>query len=430
MRHSPKCWNLLIAAIAALVFFACGAQAQYDRYDRSYQRYDQYDRYYRHYAPYGGYARRDWRRPPPDEFHREPVRHKKPKHPAKPTKKAEEKSAKGPFQIVVSIATQRIYLYGADGLVRESKVSTGMRGHSTPTGIFSVIGKDYYHRSNIYSGAPMPLMQRITWSGIALHQGVLPGYPASHGCIRMTASFAKFLWHTVKRDTRVIVVRSEIEPPAPITSPKLFVPIANPVEQTKTATLIAKDVVKEEAPLLQVAAIEAAVETKPSETVSSAGKTERNFYKPPIMPARKGHVAVFISRKTGKLYVRYANTPLFEAPIKIKDKEQLIGTHVFTAIEPSADGKEMKWVSVSIPTPIETKRPRKNSRRQVADIADKSPVPAGPQTAARALERIEIPKDAAEKIGVLLSPGSSLTISDYGMSDETGDGTEFIIRTR
>jgi lipoprotein-anchoring transpeptidase ErfK/SrfK len=431
MRNSPKHWNLLIAAVAALISFASGAHAQYDRYDRSYQRYDQYDRYYRRYDPYDdGHARRNWQQLPHDAFPREPMRHKKPKHHAKPTKKAEGKPAKGPFQIVVSIATQRIYLYGADGLVRESKVSTGMRGHSTPTGVFSVIGKDYYHRSNIYSGAPMPLMQRITWSGIALHQGVLPGYPASHGCIRMTASFAKFLWHTVKRDTRVIVVRSEIEPPAPITSPKLFVPITKPIEQAKTVTSIAKDAVKEETPLLQVAANDTAVGVKPSETVSTAGETDRNFYKPPIMPARKGHVAVFISRKTSKLYVRYANTPLFEAPVEIKDKEQLIGTHVFTAIEPSADGKEMKWVAVSIPTPVVTKRPRKKSRRQVADLAEKPSIPAGPQTAARALERIEIPKDAAEKIGVLLSPGSSLTISDYGISDETGDGTEFIIRTR
>jgi lipoprotein-anchoring transpeptidase ErfK/SrfK len=421
---------LLIATAAALGCHASEAHAQYDRYDRYYNRYDRYDRYdrYQRYHPYDdGYARRS----PREEFPpREPVRHKKPVHPAKPAKKAEEKPVKGPFQIVVSIATQRIYLYGADGLIRESKVSTGMRGHATPTGVFSVIEKDYYHRSNIYSGAPMPLMQRLTWSGIALHEGVLPGYPASHGCIRMKADFAKFLWHNVKRDTRVIVARSEIEPPAPITSPKLFVPVTKPIEPARAATSIAKDATKEEAPLLQVAANDGIVDVNPGEPVAAAHESSQDFYKPPIMPARKGHAAVFISRKTGKLYVRYANTPLFETPVEIKDKEQPIGTHVFTATGPSADGKEMKWVAISIPTPAAAEHPRKKSRRQVADLAEKPSLPAAPQTAARALERIEIPKDAAKKIGELLSPGSSLTISDYGISDETGDGTEFVIRTR
>lgn len=424
MRRSPRLWKPLIAAAASLAIFAAEAHAQYDpRYDRYYRNYDRYDGF-RRYDRYHGYER-----PRPDELRRKPVRHKKPRHKTE-IKRAEEKPAKGPFQIVVSIASQRIYLYGADGLIRESKVSTGMRGHSTPTGIFSVIEKDYYHRSNIYSGAPMPLMQRITWSGIALHEGVLPGYPASHGCIRMKADFAKFLWHTVKRDTRVIVVRSKIEPPAPITSLKLFVRVTKPIEQAKAVTSIAKDTAKEEAPLLQVASNDAAVEIKPGEPVSTAGETMRDFYKPPIMPARKGHVAVFISRKTGKLYVRYANTPLFETPVEIKDKEQPIGTHVFTATEPSENGKQMKWVAVSIPTPAAAEHPRKKSRRKVADLAEKPSLPAEPQTAARALERVEIPKAAAEKIGELLSPGSSLTISDYGISDETGDGTEFIIRTR
>ena len=88
--------------------------------------------------------------------------------------------------IVVSIPKQRISVYGAGGFTAQSAVSTGTAGFPTPTGVFSVIQKNRYHRSNIYSGAPMPFMQRITWSGVAMHAGVLPGYPASHGCIRLT----------------------------------------------------------------------------------------------------------------------------------------------------------------------------------------------------------------------------------------------------
>ena len=90
-----------------------------------------------------------------------------------------------PLIINVSIAQQKVRIYDANGLFAEAPVSTGMAGHPTPMGVFSVIQKDRYHHSNIYSGAPMPYMQRITWGGVAMHEGVLPGYPASHGCIRM-----------------------------------------------------------------------------------------------------------------------------------------------------------------------------------------------------------------------------------------------------
>ena len=93
---------------------------------------------------------------------------------------------KGPLQIVVSIDNQKVTLFSNGVRVAQGPVSTGVPGHPTPTGVFSIIEKDRYHRSNLYSNAPMPYMQRITWSGVALHEGVLPGYPASHGCIRMS----------------------------------------------------------------------------------------------------------------------------------------------------------------------------------------------------------------------------------------------------
>ncbi|MGH7488319.1 MAG: L,D-transpeptidase family protein, partial [bacterium] len=165
---SPARWSVVLGASAAI--FAVSADPvsaqyyqRYDRYDR-YQRYDRYDNYYDRRQPLRRYS--------PDDFlSRETIQHKKPKRrEIEPAKQAEKiETSKGPYQIVIAIGAQRIYLYGADGLIRESRVSTGMRGHSTPTGVFSVIEKDYFHRSNIYSGAPMPLMQRITWSGIALH---------------------------------------------------------------------------------------------------------------------------------------------------------------------------------------------------------------------------------------------------------------------
>ena len=126
-----------------------------------------------------------------------------------------------PLVIAVSIGSQRVKIYDANGLFAEGPVSTGMPGHPTPQGVFSVIEKDRYHHSNIYSGAPMPFMQRITWGGVAMHAGVLPGYPASHGCIRMPADFATKMWGWTKMGARVFVTPGEVPAPAAFSHPFL-----------------------------------------------------------------------------------------------------------------------------------------------------------------------------------------------------------------
>jgi hypothetical protein len=112
----------------------------------------------------------------------------------------------GPLLAVVSLSRQQILVYGSTGLLVQSPVSTGMAGHRTPSGVFSILQRSRHHRSNIYSDAPMPYMQRLTWSGIALHGGVVPGYPASHGCIRLPHHFASELWRMTRLGTRVVVV--------------------------------------------------------------------------------------------------------------------------------------------------------------------------------------------------------------------------------
>jgi lipoprotein-anchoring transpeptidase ErfK/SrfK len=122
------------------------------------------------------------------------------------------KSAARPLFAVVSLADQRVSIYNHNGLVTRSVVSTGMAGHRTPTGIFTIIGRERYHHSNIYSGAPMPFMQRITWSGVAMHLGVVPGYPASHGCIRLPSRFAAELWGMTKIGERVVIAPRDTAP--------------------------------------------------------------------------------------------------------------------------------------------------------------------------------------------------------------------------
>ena len=133
------------------------------------------------------------------------------------------RAASEPVLAVVSLQRQRITIYDADGWILRAPVSTGQRGRETPSGIFSVIQKEAEHYSNLYDDAFMPHMQRLTWSGIALHGGVVPGYPASHGCIRMPFDFAGRLFDLTRTGLRVIVAPTDTAP-AEITHPLPFQP--------------------------------------------------------------------------------------------------------------------------------------------------------------------------------------------------------------
>ena len=128
-----------------------------------------------------------------------------------------------PIMAVVSLRDQRITLYDATGWILRAPVSSGQKGRETPAGIFSVIQKEAEHYSNLYDDAFMPHMQRITWSGIALHGGPLPGFPASHGCIRMPYDFAARLFDLTRLGIRVIVAPTDVAP-IEIAHPALFMP--------------------------------------------------------------------------------------------------------------------------------------------------------------------------------------------------------------
>src|SRR5690242_17135760 len=175
-------------------------------------------------------------------------------------------------------------------------------------GVFSVIQKQKYHQSNIYSGAPMPYMQRITWSGIALHAGILPGYPASHGCIRLTNDFAIRLWHLTKRGARVIIARQDVAP-VEITNPHLFV--SNPKTAFAVADNSNKTATATQAPFMSNVAMQ---ETADSQ---SAGFAPSGAAPQKIIP-----ISVFVSRKLSRLFVRQGFTSLFDAPVEIQNPEE------------------------------------------------------------------------------------------------------------
>jgi hypothetical protein len=408
----------------------------------------------------------------------------KPKPEAKP-EPAKDFGAmpKGPLQIVVSIADQHVTLYSNGVHVAQGPVSTGVPGRPTPTGVFSIIQKDRFHHSNLYSNAPMPYMERITWSGVALHEGPLPGYPASHGCIRMTHDFAARLWVVARLGVRVIVARNDVVP-ADFAHPHLFEPKAKPSEPPVAPDDPDKDVetgspinlarvadaspdpttartmdtlrgslevqgsaaapatmaaVPEPAPVTagEPAAPKVAVvdPPKPASDVADPLKTVPVPVPPKsriVEPAKHtGTVAVFISRKERKLYVRQGFAPLFDVPVEIEQADQPFGTHVFTALGFADNGTRMRWnvMSIAAEPPRQLIAAKIGPKREGPPRPTEVPRPQA-QTADQVLDRIQIPQEALDRIGEILSPGASLVISDQGLGPETGQGTDFIVLTR
>jgi hypothetical protein len=174
---------------------------------------------------------------------------------------------------------------------------------------------------------------------------------------------------------------------------------------------------------------------KPAPTGVDAPKRPAPLrYKSAEQPVkRSGQVAVFVSRKEKKIFVRQGFVPLFEMPVVIEDMDRPLGTHVFTAMGSRADGSGMRWNVITIPTQPEQagekQRTRRNSREPVKvkpAVVETKPS----STAAQALDRIQLPSEAVDRISELLTPGSSLIVSDKGISHETGRGTDFIVLVR
>jgi hypothetical protein len=441
--------------------------------------------------------------------------------------------------IVISIPKQRISLYGADGFHAQGAVSTGRTGFPTPTGVFSIIQKNRYHRSNIYGGAPMPFMQRITWSGVAMHQGVLPGYPASHGCIRLTHKFASELWGMTRMGVRVIVTPDDAQPaevahaalPAPnmtvaaadATRPPLVTvaaAAAAPVAATASSRLVSplerakaeRTRIISEAPAKAKAAKEAAeaaaqkaadanrairalheaeqaataarsrrqaaekvveatktleaterakaalaaaettvelatkavVEATAQEALRTqdalaAAKAARDAKKESDAAAAvvgageraTEPISIFVSRKMGRIYIRQAWTTIHEAPATFKEADAPLGTHVYVATDQQADGKGMRWLAVTYPQQAsERDRQTRSGRR-----GDREPQQAANhsrphETAAGALDRVVLNEETKAFIADRLWAGASLIVSDYGLSNEFGKYTDFIVQPR
>jgi hypothetical protein len=410
------------------------------------------------------------------------------------------RAAGEPIMAIVSLRSQQITVYDANGWILRAPVSSGQQGRETPAGIFSIIEKEAEHYSNLYDDAFMPHMQRVTWSGIALHGGALPGHPASHGCIRLPYDFAERLFEITKLGMRVIVAPNDVAPVS-IAHPVLFSPkpeagaaaaaraaeadeAAAKADQARLAVVTAfREVAQATVPVramrnqkvraeVLLAAAERAVaaarsdETKEQaedakakaaakvaelETQVAAAEAELQPKRDALAAAREAAsaaetaraaaagaareaaralepVSVFISRKTQRLYVRQAFRPILDVPMTIRDPDLPIGTHIFTALEPAVGSSGMQWSVVSLAgrqpdgATAELHSPPRGSPDRRVELMS-----ADPPGAKAALDRIAIPQDTLDQIASMVSPRSSLIISDEGLSSETGRGTDFVI---
>jgi lipoprotein-anchoring transpeptidase ErfK/SrfK len=356
--------------------------------------------------------------------------------------------AKGLLSVIISIDKQRLTLYSDGQPIAYSRVSTGVPGHPTPTGVFSVIQKDRWHHSNIYSNAPMYFMQRITWSGVAMHEGVVPNHPASHGCIRLPGAFARQMWGITKLGVRVIITHGEVTPVA-ISNERLFTLKREPAEPKGEAQAKLPETTGGTSNALELAQLSAARRdgqasnatvldvSKPLapalDAMAYALGTPRETTGPEFKPVepkplRPGPIAVFISRKEGKIFVRKGFEPVFDAPVTFEDPNRPLGTHVFTALAVNGDNTTLRWNVVSMPGAGSP--PVKKSAKGKRVETPAAPVVGPASNATEALDRVTIPPDALERISELMSPGASLIISDKGLGGETGKGTDFIVLTR
>jgi len=407
------------------------------------------------------------------------------KQPRQTAEAVAPREAGEPIMAIVSIKSQKVTFYDSEGWILRAPVSTGTTGRETPAGVFAVIEKDKDHHSSMYDDAWMPNMQRITWNGIALHGGPLPGYAASHGCVRMPFGFAENLFDKTNIGMRVIISPNDAAP-VDFSHPSLFVPsrealaaaparadklsaeaeevvkaaddakkaaaaaakdaqsipaLLRKLEQQKTRAdaenayadkLVANaksDQAKAKADeLKQKAVTKAADAATQLDAAKAAAQPKRDAVAATkeaarIAAAKKADavkaatdaklalepVSVYISRATQKLYVR-RNThkpapdgggevfdTSIEVPVTIRNPDQPIGTHIFTAMAKTDTG--LRWSVVSI------------------DEGD---------DAKDALDRITIPQEVWDRIAPTALPRSSIIVSDEPLSAETNYRTEFV----
>ena len=266
-------------------------------------------------------------------------------------------SPSGPLMVLVSIPEQTMHVYRNGILIGRSSVSTGTKGNSTPGGVFTILEKKQEHYSKKYNNAPMPNMQRLTWTGIAMHSGQLPGYPASHGCIRLPYDFSQLLYSATNKGGTVIVGDGKTPVPHLAANPGLM--------------LAPKDLSADMLRPLQGDEYD----WRPNRSIS-------------------GPITIVISAADKAIYVYRNGEAIGRAAVDVRGK---LGNHVFSMLDgvsgkasrfaPGREGR--RWMCVT----------SQGRKADVDDIAD----------------RISFHPDFASKLYDTIAPGTTVVVTDQAV---------------
>ena len=403
--------------------------------------------------------------------------------PAPPAEATAPRAAGEPIMAIVSIKSQQVTFYDADGWILRAKVSTGVTERETPAGVFAVLEKEKDHHSTMYDDAWMPNMQRLTWNGIALHGGPLPGYAASHGCVRMPYGFAEKLFDKTRIGMRVIISPNDAAP-VEISHAALFTPKADAIaaasaragtlareaaeatkaadEAKKFAAAAARETASLAASLRKLTSLKARADAelagadkalaaattdevkqraeerkqKAASKVEEAGKqldtAKADAKSKPDAAAAKEAVKAAEARKTATAKAAL-NATLALVPVSIyisRATQKLYVRRNTHKLWP--DGGEVFDFSIEVPVTI--RNPEKPIGTHVftamartdAGLRWTAVTIDGADDAKGALDRITIPQDVVDRIGPTALPRSSIIVSDEPLSKETNYRTEFV----
>lgn len=264
----------------------------------------------------------------------------------------------GPVVAVVSLDEQRIYVYRNGIAIGLATISSGRRGHETPPGVYTILEKDRDHHSNRYDNAPMPFMERLTWDGVALHGGPLPGYPASHGCVRLPKAFAEALF-AITRSGDTVVVAAASKSPMNVVHPAVLAPVG------------------------------ALGDTEPTPNVDSFDADESS--------ASDGPVSILVSLSDRRVYVLRNGVRIGSSALDVSDGFAISGTLLLVVGEGYERGA---------PSRLDPSRPR--HRWSVYPIRTNSDTPDVDALA----EHLRVPDRFARAVYALLKPGTTVVVTD------------------
>jgi hypothetical protein len=269
-----------------------------------------------------------------------------------------EVAPEGPVVVVVSLDEQRVYVYRNGIAIGLSTISSGRRGHETPAGVFTILQKDRVHYSNLYDSAPMPYMERLTWDGVALHGGTLPGYPASHGCVRLPKEFAEKLFGITQRGETVVVANAKAAP-STVVHPAVLAPVSTTGQ-----------------------ALDHAIGADSFSWDENA--------------APEGPISILVSTRDRTVVVLRNGVRIGSAPLQVKDDFVVGGSQLFVM----SDGYD------EAPSPLDSKRPRHRWSVFPVDGIE------APWSMDELAAHLSVSAEFAQLLYRILTPGTTVVVTD------------------